>query len=51
MDTDLIKARKFITDSGYGVGTYYSTNLVAVLLADYLNDYINTQKDREKNAH
>lgn len=51
MDTDLIKAKKFISDNGYGSGTNYSTNLVAVLLADYLNDYIKTQREQDKNAH
>lgn len=35
MDTDLIKAKKFISDSGYGSGTNFTTNLVAVLMADY----------------
>lgn len=51
MDTDLTKAKKFISDSGYGSGTNYSTNLVAVFLADYLDNYIKTQRDQDEKAH
>lgn len=36
MEEDLKKAKDYISNQGYGGGTNYTTNLVAVLLANYL---------------
>jgi len=35
MEKDLIQAKKYLSEQGYGNGTNYTTNLVAVLLANY----------------
>ena len=35
MENDLIEAKNYLDEQGYGSGTNYTTNLVAVLLANY----------------
>ena len=41
MEQDLIEAKKYISEQGYGSGTNYTTNLVAVLLANYSRMVVN----------
>jgi hypothetical protein len=40
MEQDLIEAKKYLSEQGYGSGTNYTTNLVAVLLANYAQDQL-----------
>ena len=35
MEQDLIEAKAYLSQQGYGSGTNYTTNLVTVLLANY----------------
>lgn len=35
LEQDLVEAKKYLSQQGYGSGTNYTTNLVAVLLANY----------------
>jgi hypothetical protein len=35
MEQDLIEAKAYLSQQGYGTGTNYTTNLVTVLLANY----------------
>lgn len=41
MEQDLIEAKKYLSEQGYGSGTNYTTNLVAVLLANYSTRVVN----------
>lgn len=40
MEQDLLEAKNYLSQQGYGSGTNYSTNLVAVLLANYAQEKI-----------
>lgn len=40
MEQDLLEAKKYLSQQGYGSGTNYSTNLVAVLLANYAQEKV-----------
>ena len=40
MEQDLIEAKKYLSQQGYGSGTNYTTNLVAVLLANYAQEQV-----------
>ena len=35
MESDLVKAKKYLLERGYGSGSNFTTNLVAVLMVDY----------------
>lgn len=38
MEQDLIEAKKYLSQQGYGSETNYTTNLVTVLLANYAQE-------------
>ena len=40
MEKDLIEAKKYLSQQGYGSGTNYTTNLVAELLANYAEEQL-----------
>ena len=40
MEQDLIEAKKYLSQQGYGSETNYTTNLVAVLLANYAHNQV-----------
>ena len=40
MEQDLLEAKKYLSQQGYGSGTNYTTNLVAVLLANYAKEKV-----------
>lgn len=40
MELDLLEAKKYLSQQGYGSGTNYTTNLVAVLLANYAQEKV-----------
>lgn len=41
MEKDLIEAKRYLSEQGYGNGTNYTTNLVAVLLSNYAQEQVN----------
>lgn len=40
MEQDLLEAKNYLSQQGYGSGTNYTTNLVAVLLANYAQEKV-----------
>ena len=40
MEQDLLEAKNYLSQQGYGRGTNYSTNLVVILLANYAQEKV-----------